>query len=62
MTQRFGKWLKYLENGLDMSGTTQVFQVPHKYVSNDLNILNMASMCGGRLNYLRNGFTILEMT
>ena len=29
---------------------------------NDLNILNMASMCGGRLTYLRNGFTMLEMT
>ena len=22
----------------------------------------MASMCGGRLKYLRNGFTMLEMT
>ena len=22
----------------------------------------MASMCGGRLTYLRNGFTMLEMT
>ena len=22
----------------------------------------MASMCGGRLKYLRNGFTLLEMT
>ena len=22
----------------------------------------MASMCGGRLMYLRNGFTVLEMT
>ena len=31
-------------------------------LQNDLNILNMASMCGGRLKYLRNGFTMLEMT
>ena len=38
------------------------FKVRHKYVANDLNILNMASMCGGRLKYLRNGFTMLEMT
>ena len=41
---------------------TYVFQVRHKYVANDLNILNMASMCAGRLKYLRNGFTMLEMT
>ena len=38
------------------------FQVRHKYVANDLNILNMASMCGGRLKYLRNGYSMLEMT
>ena len=31
------------------------------YVANDLNILNMASMCRKRLKYLRNGFTMLEM-
>ena len=34
----------------------------HKYVANDLNILNMASMRGNRIKYLRNGFTNLEMT
>ena len=34
-----------------------MFEVRHKYVVNDLNILNMASMCGKRLKYLRNGFT-----
>ena len=39
-----------------------VFQVQHKYVANDLNILNMASMCGGRIKHLTNGFTMLEMT
>ena len=32
------------------------------YVASDLNISNMASMCGKRLKYLRNGFTMLEMT
>ena len=26
------------------------------YVANDFYNLNMASMCGGRLKYLRNGF------
>ena len=31
-------------------------------LQNDLNILNMSSMFGGRLKYLRNGFTMLEMT
>ena len=31
------------------------------YVANDLNILNMASMCRKRFKYLRNGFTMLEM-
>ena len=38
------------------------FQVRHKYVANDLNILNMVLMCGERLKYLRNDFTMLEMT
>ena len=42
--------------------TAKVLQVWYKYVANDLNILNMASMCGGRLKYIRNGFTMLEMT
>ena len=53
MTQRFGKQLKYLGYGLDIWGTAQVFEVRHKYVATDLNILN---------KYLRNGFTMLEMT
>ena len=34
----------------------------HKYVANDLNILNIASMCDVRIKYLRNVFTMLEMT
>ena len=42
--------------------TAKVFEVPHKYVANDLNILNMASVFGKRRKYLRNGFTMLEMT
>ena len=62
MTQRFGKQLKYLGNCLDIWGTAKVFEVRHKYVANDLNILNISSMCGGRLKYLRKGFTMLEMT
>ena len=43
-------------------GMAQVFEVRHKHVANDLNFLNMSSMCGKRLKYLRNHFTMLEMT
>ena len=69
------KQLKYLTNGLNMWELTQrflemakIFVKSLKYmghglsVSNDLNILNMASMRGKRLKYLRNHFTMLEMT
>ena len=45
-----------------MWGTAKVFEVRHKYVANDLNILNMASVFGKRRKYLRNDFTMLEMT
>ena len=31
-------------------------------VASDLNILNMASISGKRLKYLRNVFTMFEMT
>ena len=55
MTQRFGKQLKYLGNGLDIWGTYLVFVVRHKYVAKDLNILNMTSICGKRIKYLRKG-------
>ena len=55
MAKTFGKFLQYI-------GTAQVFEVMHKYVANDLNILKMASMCGKRLKYLRNHFTMFEMT
>ena len=61
MTQRFWKQVKYLGNGLDIWGTASVFQVRHKYVAKDLNILNMPWMCGKRIKYLRNGFTMLKM-
>ena len=61
MTQRFGKQLKYLGSGLDIWGTTSVFEVRHKHVAKDSNILNMPSMCGKRIKYLRNGFTMLKM-
>ena len=37
------------------------FRYDNKYVPNDLNISNMASMCGGRLKYLRSGYSMLEM-
>ena len=55
MAKIFVKWLKYM-------GTVEVFEVRHRYVANDLNILNIASMRGKRLKYLRNHFTMLEMT
>ena len=38
MTQRFGKWPKYLGNGLDMCGTAKLFQKRPYYVGNDLRI------------------------
>ena len=61
MTQRFGKQVKYLENGLNVWFTAEVFEVLHKYVAKDLNILNMPWMCGNRIKYLSNGFTMLKM-
>ena len=61
MTQRFDEQLKYLGNGFDIWGTAQVFEVRHKYVAKDLNVLNMPWMCGKRIKYLRNGFTMLKM-
>ena len=62
MAKIFGKWLKYIWHGLNIWGTVYVFEVRHRYVANDLSISNMASMRGKRLKYLRNHFTILEMT
>ena len=34
MTQKFGKWPKYLGNGLDTWGTTSVFEKRLYYVGN----------------------------
>ena len=61
MAQRFGTQLKYLGNDLDIWGTSYVFEVLHKYVAKDLNILNMPQMCSKRIKYLRNGFTMVKM-
>ena len=61
MPQRFGKQLKYLGIGLDEWGTAEVFEVQHKYVAKDLDILNMPWMSGKRIKYLRNVFTMLKM-
>ena len=36
MTQRFGKWPKYLRNGLDTWGTASVFEKRPYYVGNGL--------------------------
>ena len=61
MTQICGKQLKYMGNFLDIWGMAEVFEVRHKYVAKDLDILNMPWMCGKRIKYLRNGFTMLKM-
>ena len=38
MTQRFGKWPKYLGNGLDPWGPAEVFENRLNYVGNSLRI------------------------
>ena len=38
MTQRFGKWPKYLENGLDTWDTPLIFEKRLCYVENGLRI------------------------
>ena len=38
MTQRFGKWPKYLGNGLDTLDTALVFEKRLSYVGNGLRI------------------------
>ena len=38
MTERFGKWPKYLGNGLDTWGTALVFEKLLYYVGNGLRI------------------------
>ena len=61
MTQKFGKQLKYFGNALDIWGAAKVFEVRHKYVAKDLNILKMTWMCGKRIKNIRNGFNMLKM-
>ena len=38
MTQRFGKWPKYLGNGLDTQGTAEGFENRLNYLGNGLRI------------------------
>ena len=38
MTQRFGKWPKYLANGLDTCRTAEVFENRLNYLGNGLRI------------------------
>ena len=38
ITQRFGKWPKYLGNGLDTWGTAEVFENRLNYLGNALGI------------------------
>ena len=61
MTQRIGKQLKYLGNGVDVWSTAYVFEVRHKCLAKDLKILNIPWVCGKRIKYLRNGFTMQKM-
>ena len=48
MAQIYGARLNYLRYGIGM-------------LEKDLNILNLPSMCGKRIKYLRNRFTMLKM-
>ena len=52
MTQRFGKWPKYLGNGLDTWGKLL------KNVENDLEIWEMAKIFGKWLRYMGHGLSI----
>ena len=51
----FVKWLIYI------CGMAYVLLKRHKYFGNDLNISNMAEICGKRIKYIRNGFNMWEM-
>ena len=46
MTQRFGKWPKYLGNGLDTWDTAEVFDKRLYYVGNGLRIRQTVLICG----------------
>ena len=54
MTQRFGKWPKYLGNGLDTWDTALVFENRLKNLTNGLNMWEMTYIFGKWLKYLRN--------
>ena len=74
MTQRFGKWPKCLENGLDTWDTPLIFEKRlcyvgnglefdkrFKYVGNDVYIWEMAQVFEKRLNYVGNDLDLGEM-
>ena len=74
MTQRFGKWPKYLGNGLDTWDTALVFEKRFtmlemalefdkrfKYVGNDVYIWEMDQAFEKLLNYLGNDLDLWEM-
>ena len=54
MTQRFGKWPKYLGNGLDTWGKAQ-------HLRNGFTMLKMASEFDKRLKYVGNDVYMWEM-
>ena len=61
MTQRIGKWPKYLGNGLDTWYKAEVFEKRAllcwkwlKNLTNGLNMWVMTYICGKWLKYLRN--------
>ena len=69
MTQRFGKWPKYLGNGLDTWGTDEVFENRLYYLfkwlknlTNGLNMWKMTYIFWNWLKCLRNDQNMLEMT
>ena len=42
-------------NFIDIWGSASVYEKGHKYVTNDLNIFNVAQICGKRLKNMSNG-------
>ena len=74
MTQRFGKWPKYLENGLDTWDTPLMFEKGFpmlemasefdkrfKYVGNEVYIWEMAQFFEKRLNCVINDVDLWEI-
>ena len=62
MTLRFGKWPKYLGNGLDAWGTAQVFEKRLNDLGNGLRICQKASICIKWGIYLGIGLSVWETT